>query len=51
MYLELKKKINSYDVIKEYKAKIFYDILLISQENDIDISQENNFGKIIKGNL
>ena len=44
-------KINSYDVIKEYKAKIFYDILLISQENDIDISQENNFGKIIKGNL
>ena len=43
------KKINSYDVIKEYKAKIFYDILLISQENDIDISQENNFGKIIKG--
>ena len=42
-------KINSYDVIKEYKAKIFYDILLISQENDIDISQENNFGKIIKG--
>ena len=45
------KKINSYDVIKEYKAKIFYDILLISQENDIDISQENNFGKIIKGNL
>ena len=45
------KKINSYDVIKEYKAKIFYDILLISQENDIDISQENNFGKIMKGNL
>ena len=44
-------KINSYDVIKEYKAKIFYDILLISQENDIDISQENNFGKIMKGNL
>ena len=45
------KKINSYDVVKEYKAKIFYDILLISQENDIDISQENNFGKIMKGNL
>ena len=45
------KKINSYDVIKEYKAKIFYDLLLISQENNIDISQRNSFGKIIKGNL
>ena len=43
------KKINSYDVIKEYKAKIFYDILLIAQENSIDISQRNNFGKITKG--
>ena len=42
-------KINSYDVIKEYKAKIFYDILLIAQENDVDISQRNNFGKITKG--
>ena len=40
---------NSYDMIKEYKAKIFYDILLIAQENDVDISQKNNFGKIIKG--
>ena len=45
------KKINSYDVIKEYKAKIFYDILLIAQESDMDISQRNNFGKITKGNL
>ena len=44
-------KINSYDVIKEYKAKIFYDILLIAQENDVDISQRNNFGKIIKGTI
>ena len=44
-------KINSYDVIKEYKAKIFYDILLIAQENDVDISQRNNFGKIIKGSI
>ena len=43
------KKFNSYDMIKEYKAKIFYDILLIAQENDIDISQANNFGKITKG--
>ena len=43
------KKFNSYDMIKEYKAKIFYDILLIAQDNDIDISQTNNFGKIIKG--
>ena len=42
-------KINSYDVIKEYKAKIFYDILLIAQDNNIDISQKNNFGKITKG--
>ena len=40
---------NSYDMIKEYKAKIFYDILLIAQESDVDISQKNNFGKIIKG--
>ena len=36
-------------MIKEYKAKIFYDILLIAQDNDIDISQANNFGKITKG--
>ena len=43
------KKFNSYDMIKEYKAKIFYDILLISQENNIDISQKNNFGIINKG--
>ena len=43
------KKFNSYDMIKEYKAKIFYDILLIAQESDIDISQKNNFGKITKG--
>ena len=42
-------KFNSYDMIKEYKAKIFYDILLIAQESDVDISQKNNFGKIIKG--
>ena len=45
------KKINSYDVIKEYKAKIFYDILLIAQENSVDISQRYNFGKITKGIL
>ena len=45
------KKINSYDVIKEYKAKIFYDILLIAQENNMNISQNYNFGTIIKGNL
>ena len=51
MFLVQKKKINSYDVIKEYKAKIFYDILLIAQESDMDISQRNNFGKITKGNL
>ena len=43
------KKFNSYDMIKEYKAKILYDILLISQENNIDISQKNNFGIINKG--
>ena len=45
------KKINSYDVIKEYKAKIFYDILLIAQENNMNISQKYNFGTITKGNL
>ena len=43
------KKFNSYDMIKEYKAKIFYDILLIAQDCEIDISQKNNFGKITKG--
>ena len=42
------KHINEKDIIKEYKAKIFYDILLISQSNNINISQENPFGKIIK---
>ena len=42
-------KFNSYNMIKEYKAKIFYDILLIAQESDVDISQKNNFGKITKG--
>ena len=42
-------KFNSYNMIKEYKAKIFYDILLIAQDNGIDISQKNNFGKITKG--
>ena len=46
-----KKKINSYDIIKEYKAKIFYDILLIAQGNEVNISQKNNFGKITKGIL
>ena len=45
------KKINSYDIIKEYKAKIFYDILLIAQGNEVNISQKNNFGKITKGIL
>lgn len=45
------KKINSYDVIKEYKAKIFYDILLIAQDSEMNVSQRNNFGMIIKGNL
>ena len=45
------KKFNSYDVIKEYKSKIFYDILLIAQENEMNISQQYNFGKITKGIL
>ena len=42
------KQIDEEDIIKEYKAKIFYDILLISQSNNINITQKNPFGKIIK---
>lgn len=36
------------DLIKEYKSKIFYDILLIAQRNDINITQNKPFGTIIK---
>ena len=39
------------DNINDYKEKIsqtFYNLLLVSQENNIDIIQEINFGKIIK---
>ena len=36
------------DLIKEYKSKIFYDILLIAQRNDINITQNKLFGTIIK---
>ena len=38
------------DNIKEYKSKIFYNILLISQNNNINIIQKNPFSKIIKVN-
>ena len=42
------KQINEEDIIKEYKSKIFYDILLIAQRNDINITQNKPFGTIIK---
>ena len=42
------KQIDEEDIIKEYKPKIFYDILLISHSNNINITQKNPFGKIIK---
>ena len=38
------------DNIKEYKSKIFYNILLISQNNNINIIQKSPFSKIIKVN-
>ena len=42
------KQIDEADIIKEYKSKIFYDILLIAQNNNINVSQKNPFGKITK---
>ena len=42
------KQIDEEDIIKEYKSKIFYDILLIAQNNNINVSQKNPFGKITK---
>ena len=42
------KQIDEKDLIKEYKSKIFYDILLIAQNNNINITQKEPFGPIIK---
>ena len=42
------KQIEEDEMIKEYKSKIFYDILLIAQNNNINISQKKPFEKIIK---
>jgi hypothetical protein len=42
------KQIDEDEMIKEYKSKIFYDILLIAQNNNINISQKKPFEKIIK---
>ena len=42
------KQIEEDLLIKEYKTKIFYDILLIAQNNNFNISQKELFGKIIK---
>ena len=42
------KKINEDLLIKEYKTKIFYDILLIAQNKTINIIQKKPFGIILK---
>ena len=42
------KEIDDKDLIKEYKSKIFYDILLIAQSNNLNITQEKPFAAIIK---
>ena len=42
------KHIEGDAIIKEYKSKIFYDILLIAQNNDLNISQKKPFGKTTK---
>ena len=44
------KQINEENDIKEYKSKIFYNILIISQNNNINIIQKSPFSKIIKMN-
>ena len=46
--LNEEKQIEEDEIIKEYKSKIFYDILLLAQTNSINISQKEPFGKIIK---
>ena len=42
------KQIDEDSLIKEYKTKIFYDILLIAQTKNINILQKKPFGKIKK---
>ena len=42
------KQFENENIIKEYKANIFYEILLIAQNKDMNICQKNIFGKIIK---
>ena len=44
------KQINKDSDIKEYKSKLFYNILIISQNNNINIIQKSPFSKIIKVN-
>ena len=42
------KEINNENTIKEFKTNIFYDILSIAQNENVNISQNRPFGKIIK---
>lgn len=42
------KEINNENIIKELKTNIFYDILSIAQNENMNISQNKLFGKIIK---
>ena len=42
------KQFENENIIKEYKANIFYEILLIAQNKDMNFCQKNIFGKIIK---
>ncbi len=46
--LNEENQIEEDEIIKEYKSKIFYDILLLAQTNCINISQKKPFGKMIK---
>ena len=42
------KEINNEKIIKELKTNIFYDILSIAQNENMNICQKKLFGKIIK---
>ena len=42
------KEINNENTIKEFKTNIFYDILSIAQNENMNICQKKLFGKIIK---